>query len=257
MFEVDPRWYESFFGREWLVLADQSDEQRDRAEVDFLVEQLALDRGARVLDMACGRGRHAIELAARGFRVTGIDISEPSIATARERAEARGIEIELLHRDMSELEAESEFDAVFSFCSSFGFFPTDDEDQRLVERAVRALHPGGRLLIDTINDLWLARHAQPRGWRTLEDGTVVTEDRNYNPRSRRSSAIWTLIRPDGSRSELRHSMRVYSCPELLRLFTEAGLEAGGVWGGVDASDYGLDSRRLIVSGRKPSERRSA
>lgn len=77
LLEVDPRWYESFFDRDWLVLADHSDEQRNRAEVDFLVEKLALDRGARVLDMACGRGRHAIELDARGFRVTGIDISEP------------------------------------------------------------------------------------------------------------------------------------------------------------------------------------
>lgn len=154
---------------------------------------------------------------------------------ARERAEARGVEIELVELDTRCLAAESEFDAVFNFCSSFGFFPTDDEDLRLVERG--ALRPGGRLLIDTINDLWLARYFQPRGWRTLDDRTVVTEQRDYDPCSRRSSAIWTLIYPDGRRSELRHSMRIYSCPERLRLLAEAGSEANGVWGGADGSDY--------------------
>ncbi len=249
-FEVDPRWYESFFGRDWLVVADQADVRRDRAEVDFLVEQLCLEPGARVLDMACGQGRHAIELAARGFGVTGLDISEPSLAIARERADARGVAIEFVRQDMRELETESTFDAVLSLCSSFGFLPDDDEDARVVDRAARALRPGGRLVIDTVNDLWLARNFQPRGWQTLADGTVVTHDRRYDVRSRRSSAIWTLIRPNGSRSELRHSMRVYTCPELVRLMTQVGLEADGVWGDTDASDYGLDSRRLIVCGQK-------
>ena len=251
VFDVDPQWYESFFGHEWLELAGQPDEQKNRADVDFLVDKLELDRGARVLDMACGQGRHALELAARGFRVTGLDISEPSLAVARDRAVARGVDVELVHLDMRSLAAEQEFDAVFNFHSSFGFFATEEEDLRVVERGARALRPGGRLLIDTISDLWLARHGQPRGWRTLEDETIVIEDREFDPGSRRSSAIWTLIRPDGSRSELRHSMRVYSCPELLRLLTQAGLEPDGVWGDADGSYYSIDSRRLIVLGRKP------
>ena len=252
VFEVDPRWHESFFDRDWLAVADQPDERRDRAEVDFLVEKLSLEHGARVLDMACGHGRHAIELAARGFRVTGVDISEPSLAIARERADARGVDVELVRRDMRELGATSAFDAVLCMGSSFGFFD-DDDDARVVERAARSLRPGGRLLVDTVNDLWLARHFQPRAWRTLADGTVLAQERRLDARSRRSSAIWTLIRPDRSRGELRHSMRVYSCPELQRLLTQANLEADGVWGGTDGSEYGLDSRRLIVSGRgRPS-----
>ncbi len=250
MFAIDPQWYESFFGDDWLELAGQPDEQKNRADADFLVDKLGLDRGARVLDMACGQGRHAVELAARGFRVTGLDISKPSLGVARERAAARGLDLELVRLDMRSLAAEGEFDAVFNFCSSFGFFATEEEDRRVVDRGARALRPGGRLLIDTINDLWLARHGQPRGWRTLEDGTIVTEDRNYDPRSRRSNAIWTLIRPDGSRSELRHSMRAYSCPELLRLLSQSGLEPNGVWGDADGCDYSIDSRRLIVSGSK-------
>jgi len=151
--EVDPYWYETFFGEEWLPLAVGFDEQRDRAEVDFLVEKLALVSGARVLDMACGQGRHVLELAARGFRVTGIDISEPSLAIARERATMRALEVELLRADAREIAAADEFDAAFSFGSSFGFFATEEEDYEVVVRAAHALRPGGRFLIDTINDL--------------------------------------------------------------------------------------------------------
>jgi len=76
--EVDPRWYETFFEGDWLELAVNHDERQTRAEVDFMVERLHLEPGARVLDLACGHGRHAIELADRGFRVTGADISAPA-----------------------------------------------------------------------------------------------------------------------------------------------------------------------------------
>ena len=249
--EADPRWYETFFDRDWLAIAVGQDDEHNRAEVAFFVDRLGLEPRARVLDLACGHGRHAVELAARGFRVTGIDISEPSLAIARERAAERHAEIELAQLDMRELASESEYDAVLNLHSAFGYFPSGEEDLHVLERIACGLVRGGHFLIDTINGLWLARNFQPRGWRTLEDGTVMTEDRAYDPITGRSSAVWTLIRTDGSRSELRHSVRVYTCPELCRMLGQVGLEADGVWGGVDGSEYGLDARRLIVRARKP------
>jgi len=249
--EADPRWYETFFDRDWLAVAVGQDEERNREEVAFAVEKLGVESGARVLDLACGHGRHAVELAARGFRVTGLDISGPSLSIARERAAERLAEIELVQLDMRELAAELEYDAVLNLNSAFGYFPSEEEDQQVLERVARALVRGGRLLIDTINGLWIAGNFQARGWRALEDGTVMTEDRTYEAITGRSSAVWTLIHADGTRSELVHSMRVYTCPELCGMLTRAGLEPDGVWGGVDGSEYGLDTRRLIVRARKP------
>lgn len=249
--EVDPHWYETFFEGDWLELAVDHDEPLTRAEVDFLIEKLHLQPGARVLDLACGHGRHAVELADRGFSVTGADISEPALAVARERAAQRGVELDLVRLDMRELDAESAFGGVCNFASAFGYYPREEDDRQVLERVARCLVPGGRFLIETMNQQWLARNFSPRARRTLENGTVVVEERRYDAATSRSSATWKLVRADGTRSEMRHSMRIYTCPELCGMLAEAGLEVDGVWGGVDGADHSIDRRRLIVRARKP------
>ena len=103
MIEADPRWYESFFDDDWLVIALGHDDQRTPEQVDAIVERLGLEPGARVLDVACGHGRHALRLAQRGLRVTGIDSSERSLAHARLAAADAGVEIEYVQGDMREL----------------------------------------------------------------------------------------------------------------------------------------------------------
>ena len=247
---VDSRWYETFFEEDWLELAADHDVELTRSEVNFLVRELELEPGARILDLACGHGRHAVELAARGFRVTGVDISAPSLALARRRATERGVDLELERMDMRELGADSQFAAVCSFSSSFGYLPSEEDDLDVLLRIARALEPAGHFLIETMNAGWLERNFQPRARRKLRDGMVVTEQRRYDRDTRRSSATWSLVRRDGSRGELRHSMRIYSCPELCGMFAAAGLTVNGMWGGVDGSPPGIDRRRLILRGRK-------
>lgn len=249
--DVDPRWYETFFEADWLELAVDHDEELTKAEVDFLVARLGLGPGARVLDLACGHGRHAVELAERGLRVTGADISEHVLAIARERAARRGVQVDLVRLDMRELEADGEFDAVCNFASAFGYYPSEEEDLEVLRRVARALVPGGGLLIETMNGQWLLRNFDPRARRTLANGTVVVEQRHFDPATSRSSATWTLTRPDGTRSEMRHSMRIYTGPELCGMLGEAGLDVDGMWGGVDGSPHATDRRRLVLRARKP------
>ena len=250
--EVDPHWYETFFEDDWLELAVNHDERLTRAEVDFLVGKLHLEPGARVLDLACGHGRHAIELADRGLRVTGADISEQALAVARQRATQRGVDVDLTRLDMRDLDADSEFSAVCNFASAFGYYPREEDDREVLRRVARCLVPGGHFLIETMNAQWLTRNFEPRGRRALENGTVVVEERSYDTTTSRSSATWTLTRTDGTRSEMRHSMRIYTCPELCGMLAEAGLAVDGIWGGVDGADHGIDRRRLIVRARKPA-----
>lgn len=249
--EVDPHWYETFFEGDWLELAVGHDERLTRAEVDFLVEKLELAPGARVLDLACGHGRHVTELAARGFRVTGVDISAPALAIARDRAAEMGLEADLVRLDMRDLHVDGEFDGVCNFASAFGYHPREQDDQEVLRRVARCLVGGGRFLIETMNAQWLLRNFAPRAERTLDSGTRVVEKRSYDPATGRSSATWILTRPDGGRSEMRHSMRIYTCPELCELLARAGLEVDGVWGGVDGRAHGVERRRLVIRARKP------
>jgi SAM-dependent methyltransferase len=248
--DVDERWYDEFFGDDWLAIARSvEDPERTRRQVDFLVERLGLAPGARVLDLACGHGRHAVELASRGVRVTGLDLSEPSLALARERAAARGVELELVQGDMRELPWRDEFDAVVNLWTAFGYFAEEADDARVLAAVRTALHPGGSFLLDTLNLFSLARGFQEHGWQELEDGRIMLEDRSYDHLTGRSSATWTLIGADGSRRPYSHSLRVYTLPELDRLLDQAGLDIVETWGSWEGEPFGWEAHRLIVHAR--------
>jgi SAM-dependent methyltransferase len=246
---ADPRWYDGFFGEDYLAVAPR-DPERTAREVDFVVERLGLEPAARVLDLACGHGRHTVELARRGFRVTGLDLSEPSLARAREAAHAEGVDVELVHGDMRELPWEDEFDAVVNLFTAFGYFAEQADDERVLGEVERALRPGGSFLLDVVSLFLLARGFRARDWQQLEGGRTMLEDRDYDPLTGRSNVTWTFVAPTGERSELRHSLRVYTLPELRGMLERAGLEVAEAWGGFDGEPYGFEGRRLIVHARR-------
>ena len=108
-------WYDGFFEREWLdVIALATPDERTQQQVDFILERLALAPGASVLDLACGHGRITLELARRGFRATGLDLSARSLELARAAAKGEGLDVEWIHADMRELPAGARFDAVIN-----------------------------------------------------------------------------------------------------------------------------------------------
>ena len=215
--------------------------------MEFIVEKLGLGEGSRVLDLACGRGRISIGLAQHGCRVTGLDLSPRSLELARSDAEAAGVEIEFVRRDMRDLDAEGEFDAVVNVFTSFGYFPTQEEDERVLANVARALVPGGRFLLDMVNTIAIAKQFVEADWDELEDGTLWLQRRRYDQLTGRHEATWTFVRTDGSRSELRHSLRGYTPAELVAMLGRAGLGVDGSWGSWDGDELGEGSRVILRS----------
>jgi SAM-dependent methyltransferase len=250
--EVDSRWYAGFFDDQWLAMRDEvTPPERTQREVDFALEVLAPPSGARVLDVACGHGRHSLELARRGFRVTGVDLSEPSLTLAREAAAAEELDVELVHSDMREIPFREEFDAAVNLFTSFGYFENEHEDERALAAIALSLKPGGALLLETVNGAALLRVFRAETWSELEDGTLMLEHRSYDLLTGRNDVVWTFVRPDGSRSELRHSLRLYTVAELASMLHRVGLEIERSWGGWDGSELTLDSGiRFLVLARK-------
>ena len=156
-----------------------------------------------------------------------------------------------MHADMRELDAVSSFDAVVNLFTAFGYFEDGSDDARVLHGVSRALKPGGRFLLDTINPAALFARFQPRSWQELADGTIFAEEREIDLRAGRSLARWLFVRPDGERRELRHSLRLYTYPELARLLAEAGLTVDGDWGGFDGAELTRDTWRMIVRARRP------
>ena len=250
MSSVSPDWYDGLFEREWLQYLAATSPELVEQQVRFLVGHLDLREGTRVLDVACGRGRIAVPLAQRGCRVTGIDLSPNSLTLAREAAAEAGIELELRHLDMRELDYDGEFDVVINVFTSFGYFADEADDQRVLDRVARALVPDGAFLLDTINTVALAREFRERDWREFDDGALLLEERRYDHLSGRHEATWTFVRSDGSRSELRHSLRGYTAAELRSMLGRAGLTVDAAWGSWGGTDLG-DGTRTILRARRP------
>ena len=251
MTEIDPRWYDGYFEGEYLdLLAPEIPPERTLREVEFVVEKLGLDAGARVLDLACGHGRHSLELARRGLRVTGVDLSPRSLEQAREAAAGEGLAIDFVQADMRELDFDAEFDAAVNLFTAIGYFETDDEDRAVFERVARALRPGGGFLIDTINPLGLASRFQPRLWEELSDGIVMLTEHDWDLQAGRNRAVWTFVRPDGARSELRHVVRMYAPWEVVALLRDAGFEVEEGWGDFEGAPLGHNARRIILLARR-------
>lgn len=249
--DVDPCWYDGYFEDEWLdLIALRIDPERTQRETEFIVNALGLGSGARVLDLACGHGRISLELARRGFDVVGVDLSERSIALARDAAERESLPIEFIQADMREIAFVDDFDAVFNIFTAFGYFEEEHENQRVLDAVARALKPGGAFLIDVINAPALFRRYQERRWETLDDGTLFLQEHRYQFLTGRNEATWTFVRPDGGRSDLSHSVRVYSPHELARMLEQAGLTVEQTWGDFEGAELSLETLRLIVRARK-------
>jgi SAM-dependent methyltransferase len=245
-------WYETLFDEDYLRLwTPNLPPERAEQELHGLLTLLDLPAGARVLDLCCGHGRHAVPLARLGYRVTGLDLSEVFLERGRRSAQEAGVEVEWLHGDMREIPFKGELDAVINMYTAFGYF--EDEENLQVLRAVRnALKPGGRFLLDVIHHEGVIRRFQPEGVTRHPDGCIVVEDRKWDCFTGRCDVEMTVIEPNGTRKTLSHSVRIYALTELARMLREAGLQLEAYYGGVDGSPLTLDSRRLAILARRPA-----
>ncbi len=217
-------------------------------EVDCLLERLVIEPGARVLDLCCGPGRHSLELARRGFRVTGVDRTERYLERARQVAEEEGLAIEFVQADMREFRRPASFDAATNLFTAFGYFADPAEDRRVVENLYASLCPGGKLLMDLMGKERLARIFRERDWHRIEGGYFL-EERQLSQSWGWIDNRWILVR-DGAVTEFAVSHRLYSAAELVRLLEECGFADCEVFGSLGGRPYDHEAERLVVVATK-------
>jgi SAM-dependent methyltransferase len=210
------------------------------ADVDFLEKTFDVKPGGRLLDVPCGNGRHSIELARRGYRVTGIDLSDAFLAAARTELDA-----DWRQGDMRELEVEpSAFDGAFCFGNSFGYLDHTGVAAFLSALA-RALKPGAKLVIETgmTAESILPTLVQKR-WYRFGDLMILSENR-YDPWESCLHIDYTFVR--GSVFETRPTAHyVFTSAELRRMLEAAGFETLSFHAGMADEPYQLGSPRLVI-----------
>jgi SAM-dependent methyltransferase len=247
---VTSNWYESFFTSLaldfWRAAVPPS---ATAEEADFLARHLSVAPPARLLDLPCGLGRHALELARRGYRVTGIDISREAVEAAQREARERGIAAELLAGDMRDPPPGSPYDGAYCFGNSFGYLSHADM-KRFVRNVFGALRPGGRWAIDTgaAAESLLPHLLQDR---RLEAGGIVYTVRNsYDPVAGRLVQS-CLLEKGAARQEAEISHGIYTVAELHRLLEGEGFRVPFVFGSLDDRPFRLGDRRLLLVAERP------
>ncbi len=247
-----PNWYTEFFNEDYLkIYSGRLSQDATERETTFAVRALGLQKGDRVLDLACGHGRHAIALGRRGMVVTGQDLSEDYLRRAREDAAREGVEIETVHGDMRDIPFTGEFDAVINMFTAFGYFDSEDEDVRVLKAAGNSLKRGGQLLLDTINREWVLANYVQNDWHMDGDGNTFLEHREFDLVTGRNHVTFSIVTAEGTRRESPgHDVRLYTLTELVRLIDAAGLRVSAAYGDYDGSPYSIDTPRMIVVATK-------
>jgi SAM-dependent methyltransferase len=212
--------------------------------VSQAIALLDLTPPARILDVPCGYGRHSVELARRGFTVTGVDVVETQLTRAREKAQTAAVPVDFRRQDARAMEFEGEFDAALNLFLSFGYFETDDEHLAMLSGIARALRPGGRFLMEFWNREYEIRYFDR--YQVERTGEVLeVEEWEFDHLRGRLNWTNTAVFPDGRRESWWHSIRAYSVVEMVALFERAGLRVDAVFGGMDGQPYGIESEAAV------------
>jgi SAM-dependent methyltransferase len=196
--------------------------------------------------VACGWGRHAVELADRGYAVTGLDFSPLLLREAERGATAAGVDLTLHCGDMREMDFDADFDGAVSLFSSLGYFGSDAEDLSVLQGIRRALRPGGRFVLDTMHRDLVAREFLERDWWSTPEGDHVWVERDFDPVEGVSHEVLRWRDREGEKGEKAHSIRIRSATEWQALLREAALRPEEWFGSWELEPFSHSSARLIV-----------
>jgi SAM-dependent methyltransferase len=242
-------WWQTFFSGAavdcWLQATTLEQTQR---EADFIQQMLAVPPPADLLDVPCGGGRHSLALAARGYRLTGVDLSSEFLAAARSTAAERSLQVRWDERDMRDLPWKSEFDGAFCFGNSFGYYE-DDGNAAFLRAVAGVLKPGAHFLLETayITESLLPS-LQERAWYQVGDFLALA-DRRYDPVYGRLHVDYIWIR-DGRSEKRSMSARLHSYREVAQLLEAAGFTDVQGFGSLSREPFQLGSKALLMLATK-------
>lgn len=230
----------------FLFDAQKVDEAADEAQA--VCDLLELAPGAEVLDLCAGIGRHAVPLAQRGYRVTGVDRTARYLERARVGAEVAGVDVEWVQADVREFCRPASYDGAINLFTSFGYFDDPADDRKMLEALRRSLRPGAAAVFELYSSELMSRDFRERDWQESEDGALLLEQRELGDQFEAVHNVWRVIN-GGEQQVFSFSLRLYSGAHLRALLLESGFEQVQLFGSLQAAPYDQDAERLVAVAR--------
>src|SRR5262245_45841446 len=247
---VPSNWFQDFFtGIVVEMWVGAVPEEMTRREVEFIRKTIGVAPPAKLLDVPCGAGRHALALAAEGYRVTGADISAEFLEVARVRAAEKNLQVAWRQSPMRDIPWRDEFDGAYCFGNCFGY-DDDEGNAAFLAAAFRSLKSGARFVLDYPVVLEaLLRGFQERNWCAIGE-ILFLEDEHYDPVRGRTDTEYTFIR-EGIPVRRLASHRNYTFREIFAMLVTAGFVDVRAFGGTTEESFHLGSQGLVLVGTKP------
>jgi cyclopropane fatty-acyl-phospholipid synthase-like methyltransferase len=243
---INDRFFDGMYKEAWRKTIPEG---LTEAEGDFIVEMANLQEGGKVLDLMCGWGRHSVELAKRGLKVTAVDNLKDYIEEINLTSLAKDLDIESIHASVVDLNLHKQFDAVICMGNSFNFFDRDSA-LSILRNVASNLKPHGILIINSWSIAEIAfRYFKEKDWFWAGDYRCVLENKYFTHPSRIESEQ-TIIAADGSSELLKAVDYIYSLDDLQFLFNDAGLKTRALYSTPRKRKWSFEDVRIYIVAEK-------
>ncbi|MBI5874165.1 MAG: class I SAM-dependent methyltransferase [Candidatus Omnitrophica bacterium] len=205
---------------------------RNIGECDFIEQEIGYDKSLKIIDIGCGTGRHSIELAKRGYQITGIDLSESQLKRAMEKAKEQGVEVDFQKHDARALPFEGKFDLAIMLCEGgFSLMETDEMNFEILKNATKALKDKGKFIFTTLNGLFPLFHSVKEFYEsTAKEGNSACKDCSFDLMTFRDHNTVVFEDDAGNKKELKCNERYYVPSELTWLLKSLGFKKIDIFG---------------------------
>lgn len=241
-------WFEDWFStEEYLDVYSHRNDEDAKDLYDLILKNVLIGKNAKVLDLACGAGRHSFLFAKNGFDVTGVDISENLLNVAKRTAGELGLSVSFIKSDLRNLHLTENFSLIINLFTSFGYFESDDENSEVIKIASQHLVDNGYFIIDFFNVTYLKKNLISISYDKTDEG-VIKQERIFEG-NRIVKKI--TFNKKGNQKLYHESVRTFSKNELVSLMMKYDLKIQKIFGDYRGYDFEeVNSPRIIIIAKK-------
>ncbi|MDD4895632.1 MAG: class I SAM-dependent methyltransferase [Atribacterota bacterium] len=229
---IKRQWYEKLFENYAEKYDKECFTQGTIGECDFIEQELGYNKSLKILDVGCGTGRHSVELAKRGYNITGIDLSESQLKRAREKANANCVVIAFQQQDARDLHLDTCYDVAIMLCEGgFPLMETDEMNYEILQNVIRVLKSKAKFIFTTLNGLFPLYHSiKQLCASTAEEENVIYHSNTFDLMTFRDYNITEIEDDDGHKKTIKSNERYYVPSEITWLLKCLGYQKIDIFG---------------------------
>lgn len=249
-------WYEEFYTNKYINVVGFASVEQTQFETGFIRSVLNPAPGSKILDLCCGYGRHVHLLGkSTGCEVTGLDLSDDYLEIANKNISSPNVRF--VKGDMRDIPFRNYFDVVYNMFTSFGFFDSDEENEKVIKQVNKSLKEQGLFLLDYENKFYFIFNdvfKKETCWEKIDDNHYILFENTYDVIKEREIFSVRFIENGVVKKGSGYNIRLYNFPEISSMLERNGFKILDVWGDYHRNKYSARSKRLIILSRKIQEK---